>query len=120
MATHLRDVVIVTAQPNVPPSRQIMVDVLEFEIGADGRCLLNARWESDSGDGAKVLRRESDSFVEQAAQPGDGSVAAAMTRAIDRLALRIAATSRNPEFANSAGDQTPARGRPAFYANARH
>jgi uncharacterized lipoprotein YmbA len=112
LATHLPDVVIVTGQPKVPPSRQIMVDVQQFEIDADGRCLLTARWEFVSGDGGKVLRRESDSMVEQAAQAGDASVAAAMTRAIDRLALRIVTESRSPEFANVGGDNTQARGRP--------
>jgi uncharacterized protein len=114
LATQLPDVVIVTGRPEVPPSRQITVDVQEFEIGADGRCLLTARWESASGDGSKVLRRESDSLVEQAAQAGDASVAAAMTRAINRLALRIAATSRDPQFANVRADNTPARERPGI------
>src|SRR5580658_1099501 len=104
LSTGLPDVVIVTDQPNVPPSRQIVVDVLDFEIGDDGRCLLYARWEAVSGDGGKVLRRESDSFVEQAAQPSDGGVAAAMTRAIDRLAQRIVATSRSSEFTNAGED----------------
>jgi hypothetical protein len=88
--------------------------VLEFEIGADGRCLLNARWESVSGDGSKVLRRESDSLVEQAAQASDASVAEAMTRAINRLALRIVATARSWEFMNSAGNDTTARGQPGL------
>jgi uncharacterized lipoprotein YmbA len=114
LAIHLPDVVIVTGQPAVPPSRQILLDVLELEIGADGRCLLNARWESVSGDGSKVLRRESDSLVEQAAQVSDASVAEAMTRAINRLALRIVATARSWEFMNSADNDTTARGRPGL------
>jgi uncharacterized protein len=114
LTTDLPGVVIVTGQPEAPPSRQIVVDVLEFEIGDHERCLLTARWTSLSGDGGKVLRRESDSFVEQAAPPGDMGVAAAMTRAIDRLALRIVATSRSPEFANAGGDTTRARGRPGI------
>ena len=114
LAIHLPELVIVTGQPAVPPSRQILVDVLEFEIGADGRCLLNARWESVSGDGSKVLRRESDSLVEQAAQVSDASVAEAMTRAINRLALRIVATARSWEFMNSADNDTTARGRPGL------
>ncbi len=113
LASKLADVVVVTGQPEVPPSRQFMVDVQEFDIGADGHCLLNARWETIGGNG-KVLRRESDSFIEQAAPARDESVAAAMTRAINRLALRIVATSRNPEFATAGEDQPPARGRPAF------
>jgi uncharacterized protein len=111
LAIRLPNAVIVTGQPEVPPSRQIMVDVLDFDIGADGKCLLTARWESLSGDHGDLLRRESDSFVEQASPPGDASVAEAMTRAIDRLALRIVATSRSAEFANAASDDTPARGR---------
>ena len=101
LATHLRDVVIATDPSGVPPSRQIIVDVLAFEIGTDGRCLLTARWSFVSGDGVRVLHRESDSFVEQAAQSSDANVAAAMTRAIHRLALQIAAASRHPEFANA-------------------
>jgi uncharacterized lipoprotein YmbA len=114
LATHLPDAVIVTGQPDVSPSRQIMVDVQAFEIDADGRCLLTARWEYVSGKGGKVLRQESDSLVEQAAQAGDESVAAAMTRAIDRLALQIVTASRNTDFANVGGGNTQARGRPGL------
>ena len=55
LATDLPDVVSVTSQPGVPPSRAIMVDVLQFEIG----------------HGGKVLRWESDSFVEQTPQTAD-------------------------------------------------
>ena len=109
LTADLPDVVIVTSQPDAPPSRQIRVDVLGFEIGPDGRCLLNARWESVSGEGGKLLRRESDSFVEQAAPSGDESVVAAMTRAINRLALQIAAASRDLE-----DNKTTAAGRRAF------
>lgn len=114
LRTKLPDVVIVAGQPDVPPSRQIIVDVLAFEIGADGRCVLTAEGAIVSGDGSKVLHRESDSFVEQAAQPGDANVVAAMTRAINRLALQIVVASRDLGHANA-----PARprDRPELQAN---
>jgi uncharacterized lipoprotein YmbA len=120
LTADLRGVVVVTGQPDAPPARQIMVDVLGFEIGPDGRCILNARWETVSGDGGKLLRRENDSFVEQAAKSSDGSVVAAMTRAIDRLALQIVAASRNLEVANAEGDNdTAAHRRLGFYTSQR-
>jgi uncharacterized protein len=119
LATRLPDVVVLTDEPRVPPSRQIMVDVLAFDIGTDGRCLLTAQWAIVSSDGSKVLDRESDSFVEQAPQSTDANLVAAMTRAINRLALQIVAASRNLERANAGGDNTPAQvvGRHALHAN---
>jgi uncharacterized protein len=101
LATDLPNAVIVTDPPRASPSRQIMVDVLAFDIGGDGRCLLTARWTVMSGDGGRLLHRESDNFVEEAAQSTDPNIAAAMTRAIDRLAHQIAAVSRNDRLADA-------------------
>jgi uncharacterized lipoprotein YmbA len=84
-----RDVV-VADRPITPPSRQILVDVTDFEIGPDGKCLLTAHWTLSDGEDRVIMRQESDSFVEQSADGSDASAAAYMSRAIDRLALRIA------------------------------
>lgn len=107
LATRLGDAIVVTSQPEEPPSQQIKVDVLAFEINADGRCVLTARWTSMSGDGGRVLRRERDTFVERAAQSTDASAAAAMTRAINRLTVQIAAAPPIAKFASSGIDRTP-------------
>jgi uncharacterized lipoprotein YmbA len=51
LATDLPNAVIVTDAPTAPPSRQIKVEVLTFDVGTDGRCLLTARWSLIGGDG---------------------------------------------------------------------
>jgi uncharacterized lipoprotein YmbA len=80
---------IVADQLDVPPERRIMVDVQAFEIRPDRQCLLSVQWIVASSDGDRVLSRERASFVEQATDTSDAAVAAAMSRAIARLAAQI-------------------------------
>jgi uncharacterized lipoprotein YmbA len=96
LASRLPAAAIVASRPIEPPARQILVDVESFEIRPDGQCLMTGMWTIASGDGGRVLRSERDTFVEQAADSSDAAVAAAMTRAIDRLADRIAAGQTKP------------------------
>jgi len=89
LTAHLPGADIVADQPDVPPAQRITVDVQTFEIRPDGHCLLTVRWVVASGDGGRVLRWVRASFVEQATDTSDAAVAAAMSRAIDRLAAQI-------------------------------
>jgi len=91
LAAGLPSTVIVTKQPVVRPTQQIVVDVEVFEIRPDGRCLLIVRWNILGGDDLHGLRSGHDTFVEQAADGSDAAIASAMTRAIDRLAVQIVA-----------------------------
>jgi hypothetical protein len=81
---------IVDKQPGVPPAQQIVVELQAIEITPDRKCLLSAQWTLASGDGDQVLRRERDSFIEQAADTSDAAIAAAISRTIDQLADKIA------------------------------
>ena len=91
LAGRLPSADIVANRPIVPPAKQIVVDVESFEIGVDGRCLLVGLWTIASGDAGRVLHSDHFTFVEQPADTSDAAIASAMTRAIDRLADRIAA-----------------------------
>ena len=90
LTTRLPDTEIIYNQSVVPPAQQILVDVEAFEIKPDRQCLLTALWTLASGDGDRVLRRERDSFIEQAADTSDAAIAAAISRTIDQLADKIA------------------------------
>jgi len=83
---------IVTSRPVDNPARSITVEVESFDIAADGRCLLAARWRIADGGRGTTSAAEFGAFSEIATPPDDSSVAAAMTRAVDQLAERIAAT----------------------------
>jgi uncharacterized lipoprotein YmbA len=74
------------------PSRRIFVDVESFEIGADGRCLIAARWRITTRDRQVALASEHGTFSETAASLNDAD-AAAMTRLIDQLAGQIASST---------------------------
>ncbi len=91
LAVRLPGTTVVTDPPVAPPARQAVVTVDSFEIRPDGQCLLAAHWTVTGGDGRSVLRSERGTFAEQAGDAGDAAVAAAMTRAVDRLAERLAA-----------------------------
>jgi hypothetical protein len=84
-----------------------MVDAQVVEIRADGQCLLTALWSISTGSSGPVLRKERDSFVERAADTGDAALAATVSRAIDRLASRIAATIPGKDHRHAGGVETP-------------
>ena len=82
---------VITTDAGGAPTRRLLVDVESFEIAADGRCLLTARWRLAAGEGAPIGAGEHGSFSETAGSKDDAAVAAAMSRAVDQLADRIAA-----------------------------
>jgi len=83
---------VVTTMSTAEPGRRIVVDLDAVEIGADGSCLVAARWQIiTAGRPASSVGRRA-TFSESAASPSDQAVASALTRVIDQLAARIADT----------------------------
>jgi uncharacterized lipoprotein YmbA len=82
---------VVTATPVGRPTRQILVDVAAFESRPDHQVVLVARWTILDGASQQVLTAEQASLVEAISGEGDDAIVAAMSRAVDDLAGRIAA-----------------------------
>jgi uncharacterized lipoprotein YmbA len=82
---------VVTATPVGRPTRQILVDVAAFESRPDHRVVLVARWTILDGATRRVLIAEQASLVEAIGGNGDDAIVAAMSRAVDDLAGRVAA-----------------------------
>ena len=91
LSQRLPKAVIETAA-NVEPGRRLLVDIEQFEVAADGRCLLAARWRLTTAEGATSAAGERGIFTEAAGSIDDAAIAAAMTRDVDQLADRIAQT----------------------------
>ena len=89
LASRLPDLV-VTATPVGRPARQILVDVAAFESRPDRRVVLVARWTILDGATRQVLTAEQVSLVEAIEGKGDDWLVAAMSRAVDDLAGRVA------------------------------
>jgi hypothetical protein len=105
LSRRLPNAVIVTT-PASGAARLIFVDIERFDIEADGRCLVTARWRITANDGQTPSEGESASFSEVAASTDDPAVASAMTRAVDHLGGQIASTielGRRPAI-SSGGD----------------
>lgn len=103
LSTRLPGLVVTAASPVGRPAREVRVDLASFESQGDGRVVLVARWVLTDG-GGKTLVAQQVSLVEPLTGAGDGAVVAAMTRAVDDLAARIAAgIERASPLADSAG-----------------
>jgi uncharacterized protein len=89
LGTRLPQAVVTDNVPVVPPARRVVVTVAAFEISPAGRCQLDARW-AITAPGGKDVRSARGSFVEEAGSGDGAAVAAAMTRAVDRMADAIA------------------------------
>jgi uncharacterized lipoprotein YmbA len=75
-------------------ARKLEVSIERFEIAADGRCDLAARWRLTRADGGAPAPGGEGAFVETAVSGTDAAAAAAMTRALDALAAQVAITVR--------------------------
>jgi uncharacterized lipoprotein YmbA len=85
------DLSIVTVPPPRPGQR-IVVDFQAIDIEAQGQCRMVARWRV-TGDDPRGLSKNGNGVVEESAGSlDDAAIAAALTRAIDQLAERIATT----------------------------
>lgn len=97
LARRLPGVLVVHTPLSGRPDRRLLVDVEAFDVQADGRCVLTARWSiADSGTATAA---EQGTFVTTTAAGSKGSltdaaVVAAMEAAVDQLADRIAASLR--------------------------
>ena len=83
--------VVVTASPVTRPSRQILVDAVAFEVTPDHQVLFVARWTVLGTASPQVHGAEQTSLVEKVSGDGDGAIVAAMSKAVDDLAGRLAA-----------------------------
>jgi len=91
---------VVTATPVGRPARQILVDVAAFEAISDHQVVLVARWTILDGATRQVLTAEQASLIEAIEGKGDDALVAAMSRAVDDLAGRVAAgIERDPRLA---------------------
>ena len=70
------------------------MEIVRFEIDADGRCVLSARWSVVAARGQRAAASELNSFAVDARSRSDADIAAAMTQAIGSLADHIAAVLR--------------------------
>ncbi len=95
LALRLPGRTVTTLAPTESGGLTLSLDVTAFEIGADGPCRFSARWKL-VGAGASPDTGSEFSVAEDATPGDDASAAAAMTRAIDRLAATIATTLGPP------------------------
>lgn len=71
------------------PKYRIFVDIENFDIDVDGRCLIAARWRITTGDGKGWSTSEHGTFSQAAKSIDDPAIAAAMSLAVDQLATEI-------------------------------
>jgi uncharacterized lipoprotein YmbA len=94
LRNRLPSYLITTTSPVERPSREVLVDVENFEPRADGSVVLAARWRVIAGSSGEPEAGERVSMVEKLSGPGDAAMAAAMTQAVDALAGHIARSIR--------------------------
>ena len=74
----------------VPVDYQVAVEVDRFDVGADGKAVLVARWYVLGGEEGKVLRSGSNVITEPSPTNDYAGIVAAMSRAVAQLAHEIA------------------------------
>lgn len=87
--------VVLATRSAYEPTRRLLVDVKEFEIAPDGRCVLSARWGMTPAGGKSQTWSDQGTFIVAASSRSDAAAAAAMTLATDQLADQIAVTVRH-------------------------
>ena len=91
LAARLIGVTVTAAQPIDPPILRVVVDVIDFDVPADGPVVLAARWTITDGTGQKSLAAEQATLREPVAAARDDAIVAAMSLALEKLANRISA-----------------------------
>jgi uncharacterized protein len=91
LAARLPGMVVTAAPPVGRSARQILIDVTDFEATAGNQVILVANWTISDAASRQVLIAEQTSLVEAVAGAEDGAVVAAMSRAVEELAVRLAA-----------------------------
>lgn len=98
LASRMPGVTIVTTPVYQQRSRAIRVEVDAFDVLADGRCILVARWTVDTSDRhAPVISERGSVTTRVTDELSDPAIVAAMAEAIEKVADHIAtAASRRP------------------------
>jgi len=78
-----------------PLPRSLFVVVEDFEISAEGQCLIAARWQMTGPQGHTPSSGERGLFSTTADSPSDSAVAAAIAQLIGQLSEQIARTIRS-------------------------
>ena len=91
LGARLPGMAVVASPPIERPAQQILVDIEAFEPRPEGFVLLLGRFRVTDGTARDVMISERTSLVEPVTGTGEAARVAAMTRAIDGLAARIAA-----------------------------
>ena len=94
LVRHLPGLVVTSTAPAERPARQVLAEVEAFEPHAGGSVVLVARWRVLDGPGRETLAGERASSAQPIAGAGDAAVVAAMTRAVEGFAERVAAGVR--------------------------
>jgi uncharacterized protein len=90
-----KDVVILPELRDVRFDHQVQATVTQFDIGGDGRAVLDALWAVYGRDGRRLVRQDRSRITEAVAEPGDyAAVAAALSRALEGLSRDIAGVIR--------------------------
>ncbi|MBF0454700.1 MAG: membrane integrity-associated transporter subunit PqiC [Magnetococcales bacterium] len=80
------------------PDYRILVRIIEFERGDDGKIRLAARWKLQNKSGKEILFRENLLLTGQKVKGGDYSaIAQAMSHLLGELSQRIAEVVQKPE-----------------------
>jgi len=80
--------------PGVRPTRQLRLELLALDVGADGRSVaLHARWSVADASGARVPRLGEAALRVPAAGSDGAALATAHRQALQQLAQRIAAAA---------------------------
>ena len=94
LVRRLPGLVVTTTAPAERPKRQVLAEVEALEPRDGGSVNLVARWRVLDGAGRDTLAGERVSLVRPIAGSGDAAVVAAMTRAVEDFAERVAAGVR--------------------------
>lgn len=86
----LPDFAVTTSEPAVPQSCELLVDIDSFEQYVDQPVLLIAEWRVLGPASRKALAAERTSITQTVKGSGDAALVAAMSRALEDLADRIA------------------------------
>ena len=90
LVRRLPGLVVTTTAPAERPERQVLAEVEALEPRDGGSVNLVARWRVLDGAGRDTLAGERVSLVRPIAGSGDAAVVAAMTRAVEDFAERVA------------------------------
>lgn len=94
LARRLPGHIVLAIEPVERPARQVLAEVEAFESRPGGPVILVARWRVLDGGGNDVLAGERVSLVEPVQGGGDPATVAAMSRAVEALAERVASGLR--------------------------